>query len=119
PLKELAEQLKAQLEKANKFKETVTQRSSKGSGVENEDQEVILVKTDQSGQVWPLHTPGKPLESKAGRRKRQMASTHEEKERVRYFHDDDNLSLNDLVKNEKMGTAENQNKLFMKMASKV
>ncbi|KAI5766508.1 CWF19L2 [Gulo gulo luscus] len=115
---ELAEQLKAQLEKANKFKETVTQRSSKGSGVENEDQEVILVKTDQSGQVWPLHTPGKPLESKAGRRKRQMASTHEEKERVRYFHDDDNLSLNDLVKNEKMGTAENQNKLFMKMASK-
>lgn len=47
-----------------------------------------------------------------------MASTHEEKERVRYFHDDDNLSLNDLVKNEKMGTAENQNKLFMRMASK-
>ncbi|KAF3818011.1 hypothetical protein GH733_014883 [Mirounga leonina] len=46
------------------------------------------------------------------------ASTHEEKERVRYFHDDDNLSLNDLVKNEKMGTAENQNKLFMRMASK-
>ncbi|XP_045873152.1 CWF19-like protein 2 [Meles meles] len=115
---ELAERLKAQLEKANKLKETVTQRSSKGSGVENEDQEVILVKTDQSGRVWPVYTPGKPLDSKAGRRKRQMASTHEEKERVRYFHDDDNLSLNDLVKNEKMGTAENQNKLFMKMASK-
>ncbi|XP_047547895.1 CWF19-like protein 2 isoform X2 [Lutra lutra] len=115
---ELAERLKAQLEKANKFKETVTERSSKGSGVENEDQEVILVKTDQSGRVWPVHTPGKPLDSKAGRRKRQMASTHEEKERVRYFHDDDDLSLNDLVKNEKMGTAENQNKLFMKMASK-
>uniref|UniRef100_M3Y442 CWF19-like protein 2 n=3 Tax=Mustela putorius furo TaxID=9669 RepID=M3Y442_MUSPF len=115
---ELAEQLKAQLEKANKFKETVTERSSKGSAVEKEDQEVILVKTDQSGRVWPVHTPGKPLDSKAGRRKRQMASTHEEKERVRYFHDDDNLSLTDLVKNEKMGTAENQNKLFMKIASK-
>uniref|UniRef100_A0A452TU81 CWF19-like protein 2 n=1 Tax=Ursus maritimus TaxID=29073 RepID=A0A452TU81_URSMA len=115
---ELAERLKAQLEKANKFKETVTQVSSKESGVGNEDQEVILVRTDQSGRVWPVTTPGKPLESKGGRRKRQMASTHEEKERVRYFHDDDNLSLNDLVKNEKMGTAENQNKLFMRMASK-
>nr|KAF6354660.1 CWF19 like cell cycle control factor 2 [Myotis myotis] len=113
---ELAEQLKAQLEKANKFKETI---SSKKSGIENEDQqEVILVRTDQSGRVWPVNTPEKPLESKGGRRKRQMASTHEEKERVRYFHDDDNLSLNDLVKNEKMGTAENQNKLFMRMASK-
>lgn len=33
PLKELAERLKAQLEKANKFKETVTQVSSKESGV--------------------------------------------------------------------------------------
>ncbi|XP_054581213.1 CWF19-like protein 2 isoform X2 [Eptesicus fuscus] len=85
----------------------------------NEDQqEVILVRTDQSGRVWPVNTPEKPLESKGGRRKRQMASTHEEKERVRYFHDDDNLSLNDLVKNEKMGTAENQNRLFMRMASK-
>ncbi|XP_054581217.1 CWF19-like protein 2 isoform X5 [Eptesicus fuscus] len=113
---ELAEQLKAQLEKANKFKETV---SSKKSGIKNEDQqEVILVRTDQSGRVWPVNTPEKPLESKGGRRKRQMASTHEEKERVRYFHDDDNLSLNDLVKNEKMGTAENQNRLFMRMASK-
>lgn len=38
---------------------------------------------------------------------------------MRYFHDDDDLSLSDLVKNEKMGTAENQNKLFMRMASKV
>lgn len=33
-LKELAEQLKAQLEKANKFKDTVTQISSKKSGVD-------------------------------------------------------------------------------------
>lgn len=113
---ELAEQLKAQLEKANKFKETI---SSKKSGIENEDQqEVILVRTDQSGRVWPVNAPERPLDSKGGRRKRQMASTHEEKERVRYFHDDDNLSLNDLVKNEKMGTAENQNRLFMRMASK-
>ncbi|XP_054380962.1 CWF19-like protein 2 isoform X3 [Pongo abelii] len=115
---ELAEQLKVQLEKANKFEETITQIPKK-SGVENEDQqEVILVRTDQSGRVWPVNTPGKSLESQGGRRKRQMVSTHEEKERVRYFHDDDNLSLNDLVKNEKMGTAENQNKLFMRMASK-
>uniref|UniRef100_A0A8C3W7R5 CWF19-like protein 2 n=1 Tax=Catagonus wagneri TaxID=51154 RepID=A0A8C3W7R5_9CETA len=116
---ELAEQLKAQLEKANKFKETVAQVSSKKSAVVNEDQqEVILVRTDQSGRVWPVNTSGKHTESKGGRRKRQIASTHEEKERVKYFHDDDNLSLNDLIKNEKMGTAENQNKLFMRMASK-
>lgn len=48
-----------------------------------------------------------------------QVTTHVEKERVRYFQDDDNLSLNDLVRNEKMRTAEDQNKLFMRMASKV
>uniref|UniRef100_A0A2K6FFU6 CWF19 like cell cycle control factor 2 n=1 Tax=Propithecus coquereli TaxID=379532 RepID=A0A2K6FFU6_PROCO len=84
----------------------------------DDQQDVILVRTDQSGRVWPVNTPGKSLESKGGRRKRQMVSTHEEKERVRYFQDEENLSLNDLVKNEKMGTAESQNKLFMRMASK-
>ncbi|XP_073095428.1 CWF19-like protein 2 isoform X3 [Manis javanica] len=115
---ELAEQLKAQLEKANKLRETMTETSKK-SVAENEDQqEVILVRTDRSGSVWPVNTPGKPLEYKRGQRNRQTASTREQKERVRYFHDDDHLSLNDLVKNEKMGTAENQNKLFMRMASK-
>lgn len=36
-----------------------------------------------------------------------MVLIYEEKERVRYFYDDDNLSLNDLVKNEKMGIVEN------------
>ncbi|XP_055278916.1 CWF19-like protein 2 isoform X1 [Moschus berezovskii] len=112
---ELAEQLKAQLDKANKFQDTITQMSSKKSRVEGEDQEeVILVRTDHSGRVWPVNTSGK----QEGRRQKQIVSTHEEKERVRYFHDDDNLSLNDLVKNEKMGTAENHNKLFMRMASK-
>ncbi|XP_030691859.2 CWF19-like protein 2 isoform X1 [Globicephala melas] len=116
---ELAEQLKAQLDKANKFEDSITQISSKKSGVENEDQEeVILVRTDHSGRVWPVNTPRKHLESKGGRRKRLIVSTYEEKERVRYFHDDDTLSLSDLVKNEKMGTAENQNKHFMKMTSK-
>uniref|UniRef100_A0A8C0WNB0 CWF19-like protein 2 n=1 Tax=Castor canadensis TaxID=51338 RepID=A0A8C0WNB0_CASCN len=117
---ELAEKLKAQLEKANKFKETATQISSKKSGVEIEDhQEVILVRTDESGRVWPVNAPQELPESKAGRGKRQRVSVHEEKVRVRYFHDDDDLSLQDLVKNEKMGTAENQNRLFLRTVSKV
>ncbi|KAJ6662312.1 hypothetical protein lerEdw1_012476 [Lerista edwardsae] len=53
----------------------------------------------------------------AGESAKEIA-THMDKERIRYFHDDDNLSLQDLVRNEKMRTAEDQNKLFMRMASK-
>nr|XP_033805038.1 CWF19-like protein 2 isoform X2 [Geotrypetes seraphini] len=83
-----------------------------------EDHEVLLVKTDQSGRAWPLNAMTEPLEPKGGRRKRQMIATHMDKERIRYFQDDDNHTLQDLVKEEKMGTAEDQNRLFMRMASK-
>lgn len=114
---ELAEQLKAQLKEANKFKET--QMPAKRLGVEHEDeQEVILIQTDKSGRMWPVSSPRETLDMKAERRKRKRVSTHEDKERVRYFPDDDHLSLKDLVKNEKIGTDINQNRLFMKMASK-
>ncbi|KAL1765282.1 CWF19 2, partial [Sigmodon hispidus] len=115
---ELAEQLKARLKQANKFTETLTQISAKGSGVDHEDEEVILSRTDESGRMWPVNTPGETLDIKAKRRKRQRVPTHEDKERIRYFPDDDHLSLNDLVKNEKMGTDIDQNRLFMRMASK-
>lgn len=45
--------------------------------------------------------------------------THHAGERIRYFQDDDNLSLQDLVRQEKMTTAEDQNERFSRMASKV
>ncbi|XP_076782276.1 CWF19-like protein 2 isoform X2 [Arvicanthis niloticus] len=116
---ELAEQLKAQLKEANKCKETVTQIAARRSRVEHEEeQEVILTRTDESGRMWPVSSPGETVDLKAERRKRQRVSTHEDKERIRYFPDDDHLSLKDLVKNEKMGTDIDQNRLFMKMASK-
>ncbi|KAH0501680.1 CWF19-like protein 2 [Microtus ochrogaster] len=115
---ELAEQLKAQLKEANKFKETIAQMSAQRSRIKQEDEEVILTRTDESGRVWPVNTPGRTLDMKTRRRKRQGVSTHEDKERIRYFPDDDHLSLKDLVKNEKMGTDIDQNRLFMRMASK-
>ncbi|KAK7797867.1 hypothetical protein U0070_004477 [Myodes glareolus] len=116
--RKLAEQLKAQLKEANKFKETIAQISTQRSRIKHEDEEVILTRRDESGRVWPVNTPGGTLDMKAKRRKRQGVSTHEDKERIRYFPDDHHLSLKDLVKNEKMGRDIDQNRLFMRMASK-
>ncbi|XP_068936462.1 CWF19-like protein 2 [Petaurus breviceps papuanus] len=120
---DLAVQLKAQLDKARKLKEIKMRESTGTSEMEGkslqEEQEVVLVRTDHSGRMWPVSAPGISSEHKEGRRKKQMVTTHIDKERVRYFHDDDDLSLKDLVKNEKMGTAEDQNRTFMKMASKL
>uniref|UniRef100_A0A8D0LAJ1 CWF19-like protein 2 n=1 Tax=Sphenodon punctatus TaxID=8508 RepID=A0A8D0LAJ1_SPHPU len=120
---ELASKLQGQLDNARKLKESGTQipaRKQEGEAPSlQEDHEVILVRTDQSGRAWPVNASAEPLEPKGGRRKRQMVATHVDKERVRYFQDDDNLSLKDLVRNEKMRTAEDKNRLFMRIASKV
>ncbi|XP_073469230.1 CWF19-like protein 2 isoform X2 [Aquarana catesbeiana] len=120
----LASKLRAQLEEARQQRQNQAQAPVKVKSEKSEesssreDQEVLLVRTDQAGRAWPVNSSGEPAEPKGGRRKRQTVETHVDKERVRYFHDDDNQSLHDLVKREKMGTAEDQNKLFMRMASK-
>ncbi|XP_077154518.1 CWF19-like protein 2 [Ranitomeya variabilis] len=122
---ELAAKLKAQLEEArqqkrNQLEDCEKERREKSQKSEaGEDQEVLLVKTDLSGRAWPVNSMAGPAEPWGGRRKRQLVETHVDKERVRYFHDDDHQSLQDLVKREKMGTAEDQNKLYLRMAAKL
>ncbi|XP_009475113.1 PREDICTED: CWF19-like protein 2 [Nipponia nippon] len=119
---ELASELQAELENARKLRETQGQipaKSGRETSSHQEDEQVVLVRTDQSGRAWPVTAPSEPREPKGGRRKRQMVPTHVDKERVRYFQDDDTMNLQDLVKNEKMRTAEDQNSLFMRMASKL
>nr|XP_056714106.1 CWF19-like protein 2 [Euleptes europaea] len=119
---DLAAKLQTQLDNARKLKESRAQiparKSEEATTVPQEDYDVILLRTDKAGRSWPVNSPEEPMEPKGGRRKRQAVTTHMDKERVRYFQDDDNLSLKDLVRNEKMRTAEDQNKLFMRMASK-
>ncbi|KAM9319812.1 CWF19-like protein 2 [Gastrophryne carolinensis] len=122
---ELASRLRAQLEQARQQRQNRQQPPVKDKGEQSKDsssreeQEVLLVRTDQSGRAWPVNASGEPAEPRGGRRKRSKVETHADRERVRYFHDDDNQSLHDLVKREKMGTAEDQNKAFMRMASKL
>ncbi|XP_057255716.1 CWF19-like protein 2 isoform X1 [Pezoporus wallicus] len=119
---ELASELQEELQNARKLRETQGQipaNSGREPSRHQEAEQVVLVRTDQSGRAWPVTAPDEPQESKGGRRKRQMIPTHVDKERVRYFQDDDSMDLKDLVKNEKMRTAEDQNSLFMRMASKL
>ncbi|XP_067889840.1 CWF19-like protein 2 isoform X2 [Heterodontus francisci] len=123
---ELASKLKAQLEEARKLKiqgknhNTATSTTSKRTDnvAADENQEVILVRTDQSGRVWPVGASVDSITQKGGKKKRQMIETHHEGERIRYFQDDDNVSLQDLVRQEKMTSAEDQNERFTRLASK-
>uniref|UniRef100_A0A3P8ZY04 CWF19-like protein 2 n=1 Tax=Esox lucius TaxID=8010 RepID=A0A3P8ZY04_ESOLU len=88
-------------------------------GQTEEDQEVLLFRTDQSGHAWPVSASSEPQEPRGGRRKKKAIETHRDGERVRYFQDDDGVDLKEMVRREKMSTAEDQNSLYARMAGKM
>ncbi|XP_054884518.1 CWF19-like protein 2 isoform X2 [Poeciliopsis prolifica] len=84
-----------------------------------EDQDVLLFRTDESGRAWPVKGPSGPQEPHGGRRKKKPIETHVDGERVRYFQDDDNVGLKEMVRREKMSTAQDQHALYSRMAAKM
>ncbi|XP_053176865.1 CWF19-like protein 2 isoform X2 [Scomber japonicus] len=123
----LIEKLKSQLEAAHKAKESHSARKKlhemakikQVAGQSSEDQEVLLFRTDQSGQAWPVKPSSGPQEPHGGRRKKKPIETHVDGERVRYFQDDDNVGLKEMVRREKMSSAQDQNALYSRMAAKM
>ncbi|XP_061775241.1 CWF19-like protein 2 isoform X2 [Nerophis ophidion] len=123
----MVEKLKSQLEAARKAQENHVARkklqesnkSNQPAGRSVEDQEVVLFRTDQSGQAWPVQPMSGPREPHGGRRKKKSIETHVDGERVRYFQDDDSVGLQEMVRREKMSSAQDQNALYSRMAAKM
>ncbi|KAA0702386.1 CWF19-like protein 2 [Triplophysa tibetana] len=116
------EKLKAQMDAARQAKERKAQRKERMEQVSSQpdaEKEVVLFRTDQSGRAWPVNTPTQHQEPRGGRRKKKAIETHQDGERVRYFDDDDGVDLREMVRREKMSTAEDQNALYSRMAGKV
>lgn len=121
------ERLQSQLDAAHKAKENhaarkklqETAKLKQVAGHSSEDREVLLFRTDQSGRAWPVNEPSGPREPHGGRRKKKAIETHVDGERVRYFQDDDGVDLKEMVRREKMSSAQDQNALYSRMASKM
>ncbi|KAI5625453.1 CWF19-like protein 2 [Silurus asotus] len=111
----LMDSLKAQLEAARKARENQAHKPKK----QEAEQEVVLFRTDQSGHSWPISGSSQHVEPKGGRRKKKAIETHVAGERVRYFADDDRLDLKEMVRREKMTSAQDQNALYSRMAAKM
>ncbi|KAM9853023.1 CWF19-like protein 2 [Aulostomus maculatus] len=119
--------LKAQLEAAHKAKEShaarrklhEAARSNQVPGRSSEEQELLLFRTDQSGRAWPIKSGSGPQEPHGGRWKKKPIETHVEGQRVRYFQDDDSVGLQEMVRREKMSSAQDQTALYSRMAAKM
>ncbi|KAM4589174.1 CWF19-like protein 2 [Fundulus diaphanus] len=123
----MVEKLKSQLEAAHKAKEIHAARRKEHEAAKlkqvtthsREDQEVLLFRTDESGRAWPVKGPAGPQEPHGGRRKKKPIETHIDGERVRYFQDDDSVGLQEMVRREKMSSAQDQHALYSRMAAKM
>ncbi|WAQ99498.1 C19L2-like protein [Mya arenaria] len=119
---ELAAKLKAQLESAREAKKTAPQGQVRVGGQDEEEEEVVtLTRTGRSGMARPVSEGEFPVESGGRRRrKKQTVETHTGKqgERTKYFDDDDKHDLKSLVEREKLGTAEDQNQMFARLAGR-
>uniref|UniRef100_A0A8C8IJK1 CWF19-like protein 2 n=1 Tax=Oncorhynchus tshawytscha TaxID=74940 RepID=A0A8C8IJK1_ONCTS len=114
----LMEKLKTQLESARNAKENrAAQQPGKSDRVSGG--EVLLFRTDQSGRAWPVNASSEPQEPRGRRRKKKAIETHRDGERMRYFQDDDSVGLHEMVRREKMSSAEDQNSLYARMAGKM
>ncbi|XP_061538456.1 CWF19-like protein 2 isoform X2 [Phycodurus eques] len=123
----MVEKLKAQLDAAHKAKESHAARkklhetatSNQVADCSSEDPEVLLFRTDHSGQAWPVKPISGPQEPHGGRRKKKAIETHIDGQRVRYFEDDDSVGLKEMVRREKMSSTQDQNALYSRMAAKM
>ncbi|KAF0030531.1 hypothetical protein F2P81_017262 [Scophthalmus maximus] len=124
---DLVEKLKSQLDAARTARDghaarkhlLETSKSNQVRGHSTEDQEVLLFRTDQSGRAWPVKAPSGPQEPHGGRRKKKPIETHVDGQRVRYFQNDDGVGLQEMVRREKMSSAQDQNALYSRMAAKM
>ncbi|XP_060068862.1 CWF19-like protein 2 [Ylistrum balloti] len=119
----MASKIKAQMEASRKLKEEYKDRPQPSVEMEEEgeegDSDVVLTRTGRDGMVRPLPDSQHPKEHGKRRRKKEKVDTHDKTGgRQRYFDDDDKFDLNTLVRREKMGTAEDQNSMFARLAGR-
>jgi hypothetical protein len=115
----LANDLKSQLDAARLAKASANVCKPTSSSSVDDGEVVVLSRTDRQGMVRPLPDRKHPVEPTRGRRKKQKVTTHGRSgERERYFDDDDNHSLKSLVEREKLNTAEDQNRMFARLAGR-
>ncbi|XP_063955291.1 CWF19-like protein 2 isoform X1 [Lytechinus pictus] len=126
----LAQKLKAEIESArqarvaHKTKQLESKEKEKapskktGKRSHEEREEVILTRTDHSGQSWPLAEQTAPPTGGKKMKKKNIVTHDKGGERERYFADDDDVDLETMVRREKMGSSDDHNRLLNKVASK-
>ncbi|XP_078314355.1 CWF19-like protein 2 isoform X2 [Crassostrea virginica] len=116
----LATKLKEQLEKARENNDKHKDAMPPGGEKKKKEEDVVvLARTGASGISRPVADREHETQRGKRRRKKEKVLTHGKSgERERYFADDDRFDLKQMVEREKMGTAEDQNSMFSRLAGR-
>ncbi|KAF7273969.1 hypothetical protein GWI33_013345 [Rhynchophorus ferrugineus] len=83
----------------------------------NNENEVLLTQTDRQGRSKPVHLGDNEPSTSRNSKRKTAVDTHHDRQRTKYFPDDDKYSLAQMFENEKFNTAEDQDSEFVKIAS--
>jgi len=117
---DLVQKLKAKLERSRQAE--LLLGNSKNINKEKEsfesDNVITLTRVDRSGVAWPVRN--QDLQDNAPCRKKTKIRTHDkEGNRTKYYRDDNDYSLNDLVARERSGAADQDHQIISKMSAKM
>ncbi|XP_065832740.1 CWF19-like protein 2 homolog isoform X2 [Oscarella lobularis] len=115
---ELAEKLKRELEALrHRSQDRSDSRRQRGGGGGGEET-ILLTTRDRQGNVRPLR--GGQSQGRHGRRRpKEKDTSHDEKgKRTKYFADDDDYTLKDLMREEKFSTSEDYTKPMFRMTGR-
>lgn len=115
--KDLVNQLKAMMDGSGESSYCGNKREARKRNDDEDEEEEILVLQNQKGGVVPFQDR-KPTIEPQGRNKKQKLETHQDGQRVRYFHDDDQKSLETLVREEKLSRGSNDLDTINRMAGR-
>jgi hypothetical protein len=96
-LQTLVKELKKKLDAARTALATKHREMKNTVAAAEEEETVILTRTDSRGFVRPIQQFGQHVKPVGGRRRKQKMETHAEGKRARYYADDDKYSLRHLV----------------------
>lgn len=126
--KELNEKLVRARDFRTNYKERQVAKAKSKEGkprraAEEEDERVLLTKTNAKGYSRPLQQGDPDADKWGGRQgrkvKKQKVATHVDGERLRFFGDDDKYTLKQMFEAEKMTTSAESDSQFMKVAAKL
>ncbi|XP_018321605.1 CWF19-like protein 2 homolog [Agrilus planipennis] len=102
-------ELRQKLEDARKAKEKIAM----------ENHSILLTETDSKGFSRPFKMESTYGEYSGSSHKKQKVETHKDRERVRYFPDDDKYSLKQMFENEKFNSVEDEARDFVRLTGQV